>query len=193
MTPILTNPSRLGVLVHLLVWSALALAACLYSDSLRGEPVASVDGVEKAITWLIREAPNHRLNRNSKERREWAVDFVDAGRRHRIDPYLLAVIAKRESTFRQSVTGGIGEKTCMQILPSTARSYQCDVSTRTGSIDCAALILRERLDACGTIQQALAAYASRGKCSGYRKSATLRGIADSRLKKAAELRCMGEQ
>ncbi|MEM8811885.1 MAG: lytic transglycosylase F [Pseudomonadota bacterium] len=71
--------------------------------------------------------------------------FEEAGKRHRIDPMLLAAIAFQESRFdnkARSPTGAVG---IMQVLPSTARDPAIgirDITTLENNIEAGAKYLR---------------------------------------------------
>lgn len=85
--------------------------------------------------------------------------FEQAGRRHGIDPSLLAAVAWTESAFRPDAVSSAGALGLMQIMPATAASLGVDPRDPAQAVDGAARYLRDQLDAFGgDVRLALAAY-----------------------------------
>jgi peptidoglycan DL-endopeptidase CwlO len=85
--------------------------------------------------------------------------FVRAGRKHGVDPALLAAVAKAESGFRPDATSPAGARGLMQLMPATARGLGVDPLDPAQAVDGAARLLAGYLkDYDGRTDLALAAY-----------------------------------
>jgi hypothetical protein len=84
--------------------------------------------------------------------------FVQAGRRHGLDPSILAAVAKVESGGNPAAVSPAGARGLMQFMPATARGYGIDPMDPAQAIDGAARMLTEQRNAFGTLELALAAY-----------------------------------
>jgi cell wall-associated NlpC family hydrolase len=84
--------------------------------------------------------------------------FAQAGRRHGIDPSILAAVAKVESGGNPGAVSSAGARGLMQFMPATARGYGIDPMDPAQAIDGAARMLTEQRNAFGTLELALAAY-----------------------------------
>ncbi len=96
--------------------------------------------------------------------------FVQAGHAHRVDPWLLAAIAVRESGTNPNAVGGRGEFGVMQLHPGSRRgreaSLRCAGAPGTcpaEDVDVAAALVRVGIDRCGTEATALGLY-NAGRC-----------------------------
>jgi soluble lytic murein transglycosylase-like protein len=130
------------------------------------EPV-TVDDIDAAIRWLTRDAPrSNPMQTDSALRRETAAAFLNAAQDTNIDPYLLLVIARRESSFRPGASGKLGEVGVMQIHGPPLRRCErdgFDMRIPYDQVMCSARYLREMIDQCGSVTRGLTAYAS-GSC-----------------------------
>ena len=85
--------------------------------------------------------------------------FAAAGRRHGVDPALLAAVAKTESGFDPAAVSPAGAKGLMQLMPSTAASLGVDPLDPAQAVDGSARLLRQLLDRFGgRVDLALAGY-----------------------------------
>lgn len=89
--------------------------------------------------------------------------FTAAGARHGVDPRLLALVAERESGFDPNAVSSAGARGLMQLMPATAKGLGVlDPFDPTQSVDGAARLLRQNLDAYGNVDEAIAAYNAGG-------------------------------
>ncbi len=84
--------------------------------------------------------------------------FEAAGRRHNVDPALLAAVAKAESGFDTSAVSPVGAQGLMQFMPATAQEMGVDPWDPASAIDGAARYLRNSLDRFGSVDLAVASY-----------------------------------
>lgn len=102
--------------------------------------------------------------------RRMAALFVQAGGRYRLDPFLLAAIALRESGGNPDAVGHLGEVGLMQLNPSSRAGMAAIRLCAEHPRDCQQIqiaaacgVLRASLDACGSLGAALGRYHS-GRC-----------------------------
>jgi soluble lytic murein transglycosylase-like protein len=85
--------------------------------------------------------------------------FVEAGRRHGVDPALLAAVAKVESGYDVRAVSHAGAQGLMQLMPGTAAGLGvADPFDPAQAIDGAARLLADHLRRFGSTELALAAY-----------------------------------
>jgi peptidoglycan DL-endopeptidase CwlO len=85
--------------------------------------------------------------------------FAAAGRKHGVQPALLAAVAKAESGFDPAATSRAGARGLMQLMPATARGLGVDPLVPSQAVDGAARLLSGYLrDYDGRTDLALAAY-----------------------------------
>lgn len=85
--------------------------------------------------------------------------FAAAGRKHGVEPALLAAVAKAESGFDPAATSRAGARGLMQLMPATARGLGVDPLVPAQAVDGAARLLSGYLrDYDGRTDLALAAY-----------------------------------
>lgn len=84
--------------------------------------------------------------------------FNAAGAKYRLDPKLLAAVAKAESGFNAAAVSRAGAQGLMQFMPATARGMGIDPTDPAQAIDGAGKYLRTQLDRFGSVELALAAY-----------------------------------
>jgi cell wall-associated NlpC family hydrolase len=85
--------------------------------------------------------------------------FSRAGRRHGVDPALLAAIAKAESSFNPRAVSPAGAQGLMQLMPGTARDLGVNALIPAEAVDGAARLMSKHLRAFGgRVDLALAAY-----------------------------------
>jgi hypothetical protein len=85
--------------------------------------------------------------------------FARAGRRHGVDPALLAAIAKAESSFDPKAVSSAGARGLMQLMPGTARELGVNPLIPSQAVDGAAKLMSKHLRAFGgRVDLALAAY-----------------------------------
>ncbi len=84
--------------------------------------------------------------------------FEQAGRRHDIDPALLAAVASVESGFDPTAQSPAGAQGLMQFMPATASEMGVDPFDPASAIDGAARYLKREIQRFGSIELAAAAY-----------------------------------
>jgi len=85
--------------------------------------------------------------------------FARAGRRHGVDPALLAAMAKAESSFNPRAVSRAGAQGLMQLMPGTARDLGVNALVPGEAVDGAARLMSQHLRAFGgRVDLALAAY-----------------------------------
>lgn len=171
----LTSPSEMGVLALLSLMTLVALLVLLAVGpvSAQGLPADESQAASGAFT----EAPAVQSTAVAVERYilaflgkmrdiRWkrtpalAALIVEAADRHGLDPLLLAIVAKAESSFwevrkgarlRDAATaplvGARGERGLLQVWGMAA--VGCDLTSSAGQLDCGAAWLRSRIDSCG--------------------------------------------
>jgi soluble lytic murein transglycosylase-like protein len=91
----------------------------------------------------------------------YAALFVTAGKRHGIDPALLAAMAKQESNFNPRAISPAGALGLMQLMPSTASHLNVDPFVPSQAVDAAARLMKQNLERFkGSVSLSLAAYNS---------------------------------
>jgi len=92
-------------------------------------------------------------------RTPYAELFARAGRRHGVDPALLAAMAKAESSFNPRAVSRAGAQGLMQLMPGTARDLGVNALVPGEAVDGAARLMSQHLRAFGgRVDLALAAY-----------------------------------
>lgn len=84
--------------------------------------------------------------------------FNEAGRRHGVDPILLAAVAEVESGFDPAAVSSAGAGGLMQFMPGTADEMGVDRFDPASSVDGAARYLARDLERFGRLDFAIAAY-----------------------------------
>lgn len=84
--------------------------------------------------------------------------FVESGKRHKVDPNLLASIAKAESAYNPKAVSHAGAQGLMQFMPETAAGMGIDPWDEAQAIDGAARYIHAQYAKFGSIELALAAY-----------------------------------
>ncbi|MCP4679692.1 MAG: lytic transglycosylase domain-containing protein [Deltaproteobacteria bacterium] len=175
---LITGPTKLGLIVYLAFLASLCLAVAPAADR---DPV---DGVQAAISRLLRPVPRHRLRRDETALRALSEDIVATARKYRIDEYLLTAMAYCESTFRPTARGSLGERGLVQVGRGARQG--CDLTTDRGQLECGASWLRKGIERCGSLKGGLTAYAT-GRCS-VSPGTKAEWVVHRRLKMARELR-----
>jgi hypothetical protein len=145
----------------------------------------TIQEVDEAIRWLTRGGPANPMQARPELRVETARSIHAAASENDLDPYLLAAMSFRESSFRLGARGALGEIGLMQIHGSALRKCRdLDMTLTSGQAMCGARHLRAMADHCGDITSGLTAYAS-GSCIA-RTDKTSRLVAN-RLRMAQRL------
>lgn len=125
--------------------------------------VAAVVALSREGSWT---QPQFRGPSGRARAERLAEIFVAAARETGEDPVLLVAVARNESGFHTSASGGRGEVGLMQVSPATARHFKCgDVRGDRASALCGARVLaaaRVRCHSGGDVA-ALSAY-NTGRC-----------------------------
>ncbi len=154
---IFTGPTKLGLIVLLSLMCLVSLAATPADRD-------PVDGVQAAITRLLRPVPRHRLRRDETALRALSTDIVATAQEYRLDPFLLTAMTYCESTFRADARGSLGERGLVQVGRGARQG--CDLTTDRGQLECGASWLRKGIERCGSLKGGLTAYArKRGLCT----------------------------
>ena len=130
------------------------------------ESVTVID-LDSAIDYLTEGVPANPMQREPDSRTEMAKAILTAARETGLDPYLLVVMAYRESSFRHWAIGKArAEVGVVQIHGEPLRDCitdGLDMTRASGQIMCGARYLRQLSDYCRSITRGLSAYAS-GSC-----------------------------
>ena len=73
----------------------------------------------------------------------------------------------------------------MQVHPSTARMFGCDMTTFDGRIDCGCEVLRHNADKCGSIRGGVTRYASKHQQCSAKPGSRLHYAVQHKMKLAA--------
>lgn len=84
--------------------------------------------------------------------------FIAAGAKYRIDPALLAALARVESQFNANAVSPAGALGLMQLMPEVATSFRVNPMDPPQAIDGGARLLKQHLQKFGSVSLALAAY-----------------------------------
>lgn len=126
----------------------------------------TVQDIDGAIRWLVRGVPSNPMSIHSS-RREMAVYIHSAAKEWDLDPYLLTVMAFRESSFKPSAIGkSRGEIGVIQVHGKPLQDCEkdgFDMTQPAGQLRCGARYLRALSDHCGDVTRGLTAYAC-GQC-----------------------------
>ncbi len=165
MTRLITNPSKAGAILLLILGFGLA---CLDLEAETPKYCDDIQCVERAIKHLLKDAPGRKLSRDPERQTELAKDILESSRAYRVPPLLTLAVAFRESSLKMNAVGKIQEKGIMQVHGRAARG--CELKTQRGQIDCGVKYLRGRYDKCGGKRwyNAFSAYAS-GSCKPQTK------------------------
>lgn len=90
--------------------------------------------------------------------KKWTATVKLAGKRHGIDPKVLAAVMQVESGGDPFARSSAGAQGIMQFMPATARELGVDPMDPTSAIDGAAKLLKKHLGTFGSLDKALAAY-----------------------------------
>ena len=159
------NPNKLGLTVYLVI---LVLLSVLCRTVLAEEPsiLDRNEALQVAILSLVAEEPNHVLNRDLAARERLADALIDAGDEYDVSPYLLLVMAYRESSLKMSAVGKLGELGLFQLhgvaKESCSETLTDDPATHAR---CGARWLRLSFEMCGgkSWGKAVSAYGA-GRC-----------------------------
>lgn len=128
----------------------------------------TVNDIDSAIGYLTRGVPANPMQREPDSRTEMARAILTAARETELDPYLLVVMAYRESSFRHWAIGKAREEVGVaQIHGKPLRDCikdGLDMARPSGQAMCGARYLRQLSDYCGSTTRGLSAYAS-GSCN----------------------------
>ena len=120
----------------------------------------------------LRPWPNRVLAKN-KAKRDKLADIIDAAVADypAISAEMLVATAYRESSFRPTAVGPVGERSLFQFQPATAHHVRlkldprCNLRTVAGSAYCAAAWLANGVEYCGSLKGAIVRYiTTRGRC-----------------------------
>jgi soluble lytic murein transglycosylase-like protein len=163
----MNNPSRLGLIVYIVIlWFLAIFCRSAFADDERSVSDRS-QAIQGAILSLVAEEPTHTLNRDSDARERLALALIEAGDEYDVSPYLLLVMAYRESSLKMSAIGKLGEKGLFQ-LHGVAKET-CPEKLSDDPITharCGARWLRLSFAMCGgrSWENAVAAYGA-GRCN----------------------------
>jgi hypothetical protein len=147
--------NKKGLLVFCFLIVVLTLLALCMSEP-RGN---TMDGMNKAISYLLRTNPRHPLHKTPVKRAQIAAGLLEHGRRHSIPPYFLLAAAFRESSLRTDVAGLLGEMGILQCHGHCARG--CNMRVLSGQLECSVRWLRAKMDECnGSLEGGFLRYAT---------------------------------
>jgi soluble lytic murein transglycosylase-like protein len=121
---------------------------------------APADPLEAAVLRMVSVRLSHHLNSP-----EAAAAFISEVRavsaEHDVPAALILAVSFRESSWKTTAVGGLGEVGIMQTHGVASRG--CELLTRRGQLDCGTRVLAESLRVCGSWERALSRYAT-GQC-----------------------------
>lgn len=135
--------------------------------------------VQKAIASLLIAAPRRALTRDRQRQAQLAKDIVAASEAYSMPPLLLTAIVFRESSFKMSACGKIGEVGLTQVHGLAAKG--CDLKTQVGQLKCGARWLKKSYNICGDWRGAFTRYATGRTCKAKGKG-HLWWVVESRMK-----------
>ena len=115
-------------------------------------PVAAIDSTKSGPT--EKTVPNKSCPLPGRFR----TDFESASDKSGVPLSLLAAVAQEESNFEPNAVSNAGARGLLQVLPSTARELEIDLSTPGANVLAGARYLRRMLDRFDSPELALAAY-----------------------------------
>ena len=177
-----TQPNRKGTLVIIVFLSLLALPATVWpiepaapsGPVTKAEPL-QIDQNKEQEVWVqyYIESFTERFRKSRAGRKVYkrsadlAKLIVEQANRFDIDPKLLTVVVRCESSFREGMLEGkAGEVGLTQVLGTArkkAKKLGCDLNTSEGQLCAGASWLAAGLERCKTIEGALHYYQA-GKC-----------------------------
>jgi len=177
-----TQPNRLGTAVIIVFLSLLAMPAAVWPIE-PAEPSGPVRAAEPPPSYQDNEDEvwvQHYIERFSERFRqsragskvykrapELAKLIVEQANRFDIDPKILTVVVRCESSFREGMLEGkAGEVGLTQVLGTArkkAKKLGCDLNTSKGQLCAGASWISAGLERCKTVEGALHYYQA-GKC-----------------------------
>ena len=152
-----------------------------------GQPLTLEAQLNAAIVWLLTNGlpehdigpcPNCKMARDAEARRELCAAIAESSGLLKADPWLMLAIAFREGSFTGHQVGDIGERSTFQIVADAVewlhrKGYTaCTLETLEGSAICAAALLTEHEQRCGSQRGALLYYATGRTCDADTKHLT---------------------
>lgn len=126
----------------------------------------TVQDIDGAIRWLVRGVPSNPMT-DPVARQDMSKAVHAAAIESDLDPYLLTVLAYRESSFRSWAVGSSrGEIGVIQVHGHPLRECKrdgLDMTRTDGQLRCGARYLRALSNHCGDVTRGLTAYAC-GRC-----------------------------
>jgi len=183
MVRLWTQPNKLGMMVIIVFLSLLALPAVVWPIEPAEAPPARViksdkystdpqtEWVQTYIEKFSESFKNSRAGRKVIKRApELSKLIVEQANRFGVDPKLLTVVVRCESSFREGMLKGkinnVGELGLAQVhgtAKNKAKKQGCDINTSEGQLCAGAYWLSVGLERCKTTEGALHFYQA-GKC-----------------------------
>jgi len=183
----ITSPSRVGEWAYLCLLAFVSQSVLVAAEPAEpvsiGEPREGVSEVAEVETYIKTFVANGRKEQRAARDRRWkaipelAALIVEVAREWSLDPLLVAVVVKYESSFYQASVGAVGELGLMQVWGKAARDDDgkpYDLDTSRGQLMAGCHHFVRCLEQCGgDVLSALKAYQS-GQCGASRTGAGLR-------------------
>lgn len=156
--------------------AGILLAGPCIAEATAGEVTPEVT-IERALLWVVRDAPRHPVRVDAEYRRTLSRAFDAAALETDLDAALLIAVAYHESSLRVDARGRIGEIGLMQTHGRAVGNN--DMTTPQGQIMAGSRWLRRAIDICRSIPGGLAMYATGRTCSP--RSSRLRYLVARRI------------
>jgi hypothetical protein len=141
---------------------------------------------------LVKDRPNHILNKDVEKREAIAKEILEASYVYPVAfPELILFISYRESQFNPKAIGDGGKSTGIMQLGFVARrvckkDMGLDLRKRSNQLKCGAYWVQRFAEECGSLHSGLAAYNSKkGRCGGTPRGARM---ARHRIRMARRMR-----
>jgi hypothetical protein len=167
---------------------------CLFFSVMAGATTTHehVNHLSGLMQDLVKDRPNHILNRDAEKRETIAKEILAASNLYPVAfPELILFISYRESQFNPRAIGDDGRSTGIMQIGFAARmvckkEMGFNLRKRSDQLKCGAYWVQRLAEECGSLHSGLAAYNSKkGRCGGTPRGAR---IARHRIRTANRMR-----
>ena len=142
------------------LWGVAAMAEAV------GSYINDVEAIEKGITWLARNEPHCKVNKDKNYMKKIALQTLESSEAFNLPPLLVASMQWKESRFYTNRKGTRGELGLMQVGKegrTKCKEYCGEMETIKEQLDCGACWFGMGIEWCGSLEGGLSAYIC-GKC-----------------------------